>query len=76
MQHIVQELRGMSQEQLATLATAEIDESQVLVDSVEFMIKQFGVKMFQVFKADEQARFDPQDRARLAVPLRPAIYVE
>jgi len=76
MQHIVQELRGMSQEQLATLATAEIDELQVLVDSAGFMIKQFGVKMVQVFKADEQARYDPQDRARLAVPLRPAIYVE
>jgi len=76
MQHIVQELRGMSQEQLVTLSKVEIDESQVLVDSAEFMIKQFGVKMVQVFKADEQARYDPQDRSRLAVPLRPAIYVE
>jgi leucyl-tRNA synthetase len=75
-QRIVQDLRVISQEQLAILAKVEIDELQVLADSADFMAKQFGVEMVQVFKADEQARFDPQDRARFAVPLRPAIYVE
>jgi len=75
-QRVVQELRAMSQEQLATLAATEIDELQVLADAAEFIRKQFGVGMVQVFKADDQARYDPQDRARLAVPLRPAIYVE
>jgi len=76
MQHVVQELRAMSQEQLATIAAAEIDEQHVLADAAEFIRKQFGVEMVQVFKADDRARYDPQDRARLAVPLRPAIYVE
>ena len=75
-QRVVQELRAMSQEQLAALAAAEIDELQVLADAAEFIRKQFGVGMVQVFRADDQARYDPQDRARLAVPLRPAIYVE
>jgi len=32
--------------------------------------------MVQVFRADDAKRYDPQDRARLAVPLRPAIFVE
>lgn len=75
-QRIVHDLRSVSQEQLANLATVEIDEIQILTDSAEFISKQFGVKVVQVFKADEQARYDPQDRARLAVPLRPAIYVD
>jgi len=75
-QRIVQELRAMSQEQLLTLAGAEIDELQVLADAAEFIRKQFGVGMVQVFRADNQARYDPRDRARLAAPLRPAIYVE
>jgi len=76
LQHVVQELRAMSQEQLATLAAAEIDELQVLANAEEFIRKQFGVGMVQVFKADDKVRYDPQDRARLSVPLRPAIYVE
>jgi len=75
-QRIVQELRAMSQEQLATLAEAEIDELQVLADAAEFIRKQFSVGMVQVFRADDRARYDPRDRARLASPLRPAIYVE
>jgi len=76
MQRVVKEFRTMPEEQLAMLATAEIDELQVLVDAAEFIRKQFGVEMVQVFKADDKARYDPQDRAKLAVPLRPAIYVE
>lgn len=76
MQRVVKDFRIMSEEQLAALATAEIDELQVLVDAAEFIRKQFGVEIVQIFKADDQARYDPKDRAKLAVPLRPAIYVE
>jgi leucyl-tRNA synthetase len=76
MQRVVKEFRVMPEEQLVMLAKAEIDELQVLAEAVEFIRKQFGVERVQVFKADDKARYDPKDRAKLAVPLRPAIYVE
>ncbi|GAG69812.1 unnamed protein product, partial [marine sediment metagenome] len=56
--------------------TTEIDELQVLLGAVDFIREQLNVKEVCVFKADDAARYDPQDRARLAVPLRPAIFIE
>ncbi|MDH5443674.1 MAG: leucine--tRNA ligase, partial [Hadesarchaea archaeon] len=76
LQQAVQELRGVPSEELEILETTEIDELQVLLDAAEFIREQLNVKEVCVFKADDDARYDPQDRARLAVPLRPAIFIE
>ena len=74
LQEAIQEFRAMSEGQLTELAV-RFDEFQVLFDATGFLAKQFGTKV-RIFKADDAARYDPQDRARLAVPLRPAIFVE
>ncbi|MDI6820360.1 MAG: leucine--tRNA ligase [Candidatus Hodarchaeaceae archaeon] len=76
MQRVIQGLRGMSDEQLAAIAAAKVDELQVLMDAAEFIRKQFDAAEVKVFGADDPARHDPQNRARLAMPLRPAIFVE
>ncbi len=65
----------MPDERLAELEEVELDEYGVLYEASGFLGKQFGAQV-KVFKADDQARYDPQDRAKLAVPLRPAIFVE
>jgi leucyl-tRNA synthetase len=76
LQQTVQELRGMPSEELEILETTEIDELQVLLEAADFIREQLNVKEVRVFKADDAARYDPQDRARLAVPMRPAIFIE
>jgi leucyl-tRNA synthetase len=73
---VVLDLRGLSEEELAALATAEIDELQILTDAATFIRDEIGAREVRVFKADDPARYDPQDRARLASPFKPAIFVE
>lgn len=73
---VIKELRGISRERLETLAGAEFDELRVLLEGSDFLREQFGVEEVRVFKADDPKRYDPKDRAKLAVPLKPAIYVE
>lgn len=76
LQQTVKELRGMPSEELEILETTEIDELQVMLEAADFIREQLNVKEVRVFKADDAARYDPQDRARLAVPMRPAIFIE
>lgn len=76
LQQAVQELRGMPEQDLKTLARVEVDELQVLLDATNFLREQLGVQEVRVFKAADAARYDPQDRAKLATPMRPAIFVE
>jgi hypothetical protein len=75
LQDAIQEFRGMSEEQLTELAEVELYEFRVLFDALGFLSKQFGAAV-EVFKADDPARYDPQNRALLSKPMRPAIYVE
>ncbi len=72
----VKEIRGISAERLETLAEAGIDELRVLSDGSGFIREQVGAEKVDVFVADDSKRHDPQGRARLAVPFKPAIYVE
>ncbi len=76
LQQAVTEVRGMPEERFETLAATKVDELQILSDAADFIREQLGVQQVQVFKADDPARYDPQNRALLAVPLRPAIFVE
>ncbi len=74
LQETIQEFRAMSEGQLTELAV-RFDEYRVLFDAASFLSKQFGAEV-KISKADDAARYDPQDRARLSKPMRPAIYVE
>ena len=52
----------------------KIDELSVLKEAVGFLAKEFGSEV-EVVEA-EKAKFDPAKKARNALPLKPAIYVE
>lgn len=75
LQQITKEFKELPSERLAEFGEVELDEYGVLYEASGFLGKQFGAQV-KVFKADDPARYDPQDRAKLAVPLRPAIFVE
>jgi hypothetical protein len=66
----------MPEKDLQTLRSVEVDELHALMEAADFIREQLNAEEVNVFKADDKVRYDPQDRARLAVPLRPAIYVE
>jgi leucyl-tRNA synthetase len=76
LQQMVAGLRGRPEEELEKLERLEVDELTVLKEAAGFIRGQLGVKEVTVFKSDDQGRYDPQDRAKLAAPLRPAIFVE
>jgi len=76
LQRSVEELRRMPEERLEMLAGVRVDEFQILVDAAEFIRKEFNAGEVRVFKADDPMRYDPQNRAGLAMPFRPAIYIE
>ena len=76
LQRTVQELRKMPEQELETIASTAVDELQILKEAADFIRSEFGVSEVQVFRADDQMRYDPQNRAILSVPLRPAIYLE
>jgi leucyl-tRNA synthetase len=73
-QKIVADIPKLAREQLAKYALP-LDEGELLSDAREFLATEFGCPV-QAFSADDPARLDPQDKARQAVPLRPAIYIE
>jgi leucyl-tRNA synthetase len=52
-----------------------IDERGYLGDSREFLKSEFSSDV-EIFDGDDEARFDPQSKARFAAPWRPAIFVE
>jgi leucyl-tRNA synthetase len=52
-----------------------IDERGYLEDSKEFLKSEFSCKV-EVFDADDEARYDPNSKAKFATPWRPAIFVE
>ena len=73
-QKIVTDIPRLSKEQLANYGLP-LDEKELLSDAREFLASEFGCQV-QTFAADDGARHDPQDKARNAVPLRPAILIE
>jgi leucyl-tRNA synthetase len=76
LQQIMRTLRETSEEELKLIESVAIDEFTVLKEASVFIREQLGLQEVLVFKADDRARYDPNDRARMSVPLRPAIYLE
>ena len=54
---------------------ALLDEKAYLESAHAFIQNMFSAEI-EIYRADDNKRYDPADRARFAVPLRPAIYVE
>lgn len=73
-QKIVADIPKLSKEQLAKFGLP-LDEKELLSDAREFLAGEFSCQV-QTFSADDEARHDPQDKAKQAVPLRPAIFIE
>ena len=72
----VEELRHVQRERLELLAEVDVDEFRLLTGAAEFIEKEFDAGEVKVFKADDAMRHDPQGRAKLAMPFRPAIHIE
>ncbi|TQS78877.1 MAG: leucine--tRNA ligase [Methanomethylophilus alvi] len=56
-------------------ALAGLDEESLLKSAVGFIAAETGMET-EVFGADEENKYDPSGKARVAVPGRPAIYLE
>ena len=54
---------------------SSIDEYAFLSNATKFLSKELNCEV-SVFSADEKDLVDPQKKARVAQPMRPAIYIE
>jgi leucyl-tRNA synthetase len=52
-----------------------VDEHAILGDAVDFLGQRFNAEV-SVYSEDDKERFDPKNRAVMAMPYQPAIYLE
>ncbi len=52
-----------------------VDEKQIVADALGFLKDRFGAEV-SVYSEDDKDRFDPKNRAPMAMPYQPAIYIE
>jgi leucyl-tRNA synthetase len=52
-----------------------LDEYEILEEAKDFLKEDFKTEI-HIFKEDNQKRYDPKQRAKLAKPYRPAIFIE
>ena len=57
------------------LKIKEVDEKAILQEAQGFLKERFNAEV-SVFNEDDQKRFDPKNRASMAIPNQPAIYIE
>jgi leucyl-tRNA synthetase len=57
------------------LASPKLDEYETLTDASAFISKELGIKV-AIEKADSEKLHDPAKRARGALPMKPALYIE
>jgi leucyl-tRNA synthetase len=58
---------------IAKIKTA--DEKQIVQNALGFLKERFGAEV-DVFSEDDKERYDPKNRASMAMPYQPAIYIE
>lgn len=73
--YAVEDLINLSDEERNLRVSIEVDEMALFMDAKSFFEKEFNCS-FLIFYADDPKRFDPKNRAKSAMPLRPAIYIE
>jgi hypothetical protein len=52
-----------------------VDEQAILSSAVSFLGARFNAQVM-VYREDDPERFDPKNRASMAMPYQPAIYLE
>ncbi|MCL7410700.1 MAG: leucine--tRNA ligase [Methanosarcinaceae archaeon] len=73
-QKLVPDVTTMNSDTLELLCGFDMNEKAILEESISFLETEIGC-MVKVYSADAP-EFDPQNKARFAVPMRPAIYLE
>ncbi|MEW6593034.1 MAG: leucine--tRNA ligase [Candidatus Hadarchaeota archaeon] len=76
LQKMAAEIKAMPVEELNKIKNVNIDEFAALEEASSFIGEQLGLKGVKVFRADDPAKYDPDNRAISSLPLRPAIYLE
>lgn len=73
---VVGEVNKMSnEEKQRQLKVGTLDENRTLEEAQSFFKRELKAEVY-VYHEDDQQRYDPKDRAYLAKPNRPAIYME
>jgi leucyl-tRNA synthetase len=52
-----------------------VDEKQIVADALSFLKDRFGAEV-SVYSEDDKDRYDPKNRAPMAMPYQPAIFIE
>ena len=73
-QKLVPDVTTMNSDTLELLCCFDLDEKAILDEAIAFLESEIGCTV-KVYSADEP-EYDPQNKARFAVPMRPAIYLE
>ncbi|MEA1984579.1 MAG: class I tRNA ligase family protein [Euryarchaeota archaeon] len=71
---LVNDVMSMKEEMIERLLEAEFDALKTLQEAASFFEDVIGCPV-DVFGADD-AEYDPENKARFAIPMRPAIYLE
>jgi leucyl-tRNA synthetase len=73
---IIEEINRMPQERKERLTRVKcIDEVQVLEEAKEFLKAEINAEI-AIYKEESPSLYDPKNRAKMAKPWRPAIYIE
>ncbi len=57
------------------VAIKTVDEKQIMQNALSFLKERFGAEV-NVYSEDDKERYDPKNRAPMAMPYQPAIYIE
>ncbi|MEM2546160.1 MAG: leucine--tRNA ligase, partial [Candidatus Bathyarchaeia archaeon] len=73
---IVDEINRMPVEKRRKLLNIRAgDEERALTDAKEFIGREINAEI-RIYSEEDSGRYDPKNRAHLAKPMRPAIYIE
>ena len=73
---IVKTLNRLPASRKSRIAKVELsNEKEIIEDAVAFLKSRFNSEVF-VFSEEDESRYDPKQRATIAMPYHPAIFVE
>ena len=73
---VLKALSKLPSERKRRLANVELSsEKEFIASALDFLTERFNAKV-SVYGEEDTARFDPKQRASLAIPGQPAIYIE
>ncbi len=73
-QKVINDIQGMDSELMNSLLEVDFKEMNALNEAKEFLSQEVGCNI-EISSADAP-EYDPQGKSKLAVPMRPAIYIE